>query len=175
LPPRRASLGGMLVYFQGVGQYFEGSEVVWHSPDSGDGQILGPGGSAGSLIKLRSQNVTPGFSGSALLRDTDVGTHIVGMISRRYRSDNSSNRDTAWAIEPYTLRTAVELAAEAAYRMDPTRNSDLGPDPRLDWNRLAAAIRNDYPSRSSHDFVNRAFVANREFTITRLSDFRRSN
>jgi hypothetical protein len=173
LPPRRPSLLGMRVYFHGVGQYFEGVEQVWHKRDSGDGHIIGPGGVHRNLIKLKSQNVTPGFSGSALLHDTDVGTHVVGMISRRYNSDNPTNRDTAWALDPSTIRTAVEAAAESAYRMDPIGNSDLGPDPRLNWQALVDAMGGQ-PVLGKPEMPRGAtYIENRPFTITRLSEFHR--
>lgn len=135
LPPKGLFRSTVDVQFNGVGLYPQGVEEIYHEVDSGSGRIIGHGGSKGGLVKLSSQNVTRGFSGSALICETDVGLHILGMISGKYNSGDHTNRDTAWAVDPGKLRTAIQVAAEFA-RVNNVDDPSLAWAPDLDVGRL---------------------------------------
>ena len=145
LPPRRLFKNQTSIQFHGVGQYAEGVDIVWHEPDSGIGTIVGSGGPTGDLVKFQSENVTPGFSGSALICETDVGLHVVGMITGRYNAEGRTNGATAWAVEPGRLRTAIQVAAQFAGASNPGDPS-LTWAPDLDVAGLQAVFDQNIPS-----------------------------
>jgi hypothetical protein len=150
--PREPVAHSLEVFFHGLGMYEEEGVPYWRR-DVGDGTLTGSNGLQGDArrYKLKSQDITKGFSGSPVLYHSGVGITVVGMVTGKYSTPEHANRDTAWVVPADWLGSAVLMAWHMLEASDPSKSHFDQLNIKFDPVRLRICMRESSTSERLRD------------------------